>query len=178
MGWLDWIKPRAPAPAGPPAATASDCFDEAFRRVIGEEGGYTNDPRDPGGETRWGISKRAHPELDIATLSLEGARSLYRAEYWDAHRLSELPDRIAIAVFDGAVNSGAPAAIGWLQRALGAPSTGDMDDHTIAAAREATDPSGVLMRYWGHRLRFLADLATWPAFGRGWARRVARGLLS
>lgn len=178
MGWLDWLPKRAPAPTAPPAATASDCFDEAFRRVIGEEGGYTNDPKDPGGETQFGISKRAHPELDIAALTLDDARAIYRAEYWDAHRLGELPDRMAVALFDGVVNSGPRPAIAWLQKALGVLDTGEMDDHTIAAARGATDPSGVLMRYWGKRLQFLADLSTWPAFGRGWSRRVARGLLS
>lgn len=178
MGWLDWLRPRSDAPPAPPAATVVDCFPEAFARVIGEEGAYSNDSRDAGGETKFGISKRAHPELDIAALTLDDARAIYRAEYWDAHRLGELPDRIAVAVFDGAVNSGPRAAIAWLQRALGAPDTGEMDDHTIAAVRGATDPSGVLMRYWGHRLRFLADLSTWPAYGRGWSRRVARGLLA
>lgn len=178
MGWLDWLKPRAPAPIAPPASTSADCFPEAFARVIGEEGGYSNDERDPGGETKFGISKRAHPELDIAALTLDDARAIYRSDYWDAHRLGELPDRLAVAVFDGVVNSGPGPAIGWLQRAMGAPDTGAMDDHTIAAARAATDPSGVLMRYWGHRLRFLADLSTWPAYGRGWSRRVARGLLA
>lgn len=177
MSWLDWLKPRADtSPVAEPAAL--DAFPEAFSRTVGEEGGYVNDPRDPGGETKFGISKRAHPDVDIASLTIDQARDIYRRDYWDANRLGELPARMAVAVFDGAVNSGSRAAIGWFQRALGAPDTGEMDDHTIDAARGATDPSGVLMRYWGNRLRFMADLSTWPSFGRGWARRVARGLQS
>ena len=49
-------------------------FDEAFDTLIGHEGGYSNDPRDPGGETRYGISKRAYPDVNIATLTLEQAK--------------------------------------------------------------------------------------------------------
>ena len=176
MSWLNWLTRGAGSKAEEPAAL--DSFPEAFSRTVGEEGGYVNDPRDPGGATKFGISKRSHPDVDIENLTIDQARDIYRREYWDANRLGELPARMAVAVFDGCVNSGAHAAIGWFQRALGAPDTGDMDDHTIAAARAATDPSGVLMRYWGHRLRFLADLSTWPAYGRGWSRRVARGLLA
>lgn len=178
MSWLDWLKPSRAPESEAAALPAHDAFPEAFSRTVGEEGGYVNDSKDPGGETKFGISKRAHPDIDIAALTIDQARDIYRSDYWEPNRLGELPDRMAVAVFDGCVNSGSRAAIAWLQRALGAPDTGEMDDHTVGSARAATDPSGVLMRYWGHRLRFLADLSTWPAFGRGWSRRVARGLLS
>jgi lysozyme family protein len=189
MPWLDWLKRPAPAVESLPAEPA-DAFPSAFAWTVGEEGGFTDDPRDSGnwtagkvnaGEcrgTKYGISAAAHPDVDIAALTVDGARAIYREQYWDANRLGELPDRIGAAVFDGAVNSGARPAIAWLQKALGQPDTGVVDDQTIAAARAATDPSGVLMRYWGQRLKFLADLSTFPAFGRGWSRRVARGLLS
>ena len=57
-------------------------FDRAFRFLIGEEGGYVNDPADPGGETKFGISKRAYPQLDIKSLTLDQAKAIYRRDYW------------------------------------------------------------------------------------------------
>ena len=58
-------------------------FDQCFEKVIGFEGGYTLDPKDPGGETNWGISKRAYPSIDIKNLTREGAKEIYKRDYWD-----------------------------------------------------------------------------------------------
>ena len=58
-------------------------FDQAFAIVIGEEGGYVNDPNDPGGETKYGIAKNSHPNVDIANLTLDQAKAIYKTEYWD-----------------------------------------------------------------------------------------------
>lgn len=154
-------------------------FDKAFERLMGEEGGYVNDSRDPGGETAYGISKRAYPSVDIAALTLDGAKAIYRRDYWDAMRCDELPERIAAALFDSGVNSGRAPAVRWLQQALNVTADGVIGPQTIQAARQAAgDVDGVLMRFYGYRLRMLADLATWPSFGRGWARRVARNLIT
>ena len=81
-------------------------FDAAFLLVVGEEGGYVNDPRDPGGETKYGISKRAYPALDIANLTLDQAKAIYRKDYWDALELGTKPWSIALLQFDAAVNQG------------------------------------------------------------------------
>ena len=62
-------------------------FDRAFRFLIGEEGGYSADPHDPGGETKFGISKRAYPQLDIKSLTLDQAKAIYRRDYWDRLQL-------------------------------------------------------------------------------------------
>lgn len=154
-------------------------FDDAVARLLGEEGGYTNDSRDAGGETKYGISRAAYPSVDIASLTLDGAKAIYKRDYWDALRCDELPPRIAAALFDSAVNSGRGPATRWLQQALNVTADGVIGPATIQAAKQAAgDAEGVLMRFFGYRLRMLADLATWPAFGRGWARRVARNLIS
>ena len=152
-------------------------FDEAFDRLMQFEGGYSNDPRDPGGETRYGISKRAYPDEDIAGMTIMRARELYRRDYWDRCQCDQLPAWIAGQVFDAAVNSGVRQASIWLQRAVGAQPDGVIGAKTVACARRA-DPGTAIARFNGLRLRFMTDLQTWPAFSRGWARRIADNLLA
>lgn len=84
---------------------ASD-FNAAFDFVIGAEGGYVNDPKDPGGETKYGISKRAYPGLDIASLTIEQARDIYHLDYWLPAGCESLDQAKALIVFDAAVNQG------------------------------------------------------------------------
>ena len=70
------------------------------------EGGYANDPNDPGGETNYGISKRSYPDLDIKNLSLSNAISIYKRDYWDANSLDTVPLPLCIVMLDGYVNHG------------------------------------------------------------------------
>lgn len=150
-------------------------FDRAFDDLIAFEGGYVWDPRDPGGETRWGISKRAYPHVDIRNLTRDQARQIYYRDYWQRARCDQLPPGVAFDVFDAAVNSGIGQAIRWLQRAVGVADDGIVGPLTIAAVR-ALPPAVVQARMSGHRLQFMTDLSTWSAFGKGWARRVAINL--
>lgn len=85
-------------------------FDLAIEFVFRWEGGYSSDPADPGGETQFGISKRAHPTEDIAKLTRERARAIYHAEYWEPLGCDRLPGPVALAAFDYAVNAGVPRA--------------------------------------------------------------------
>jgi len=73
-------------------------FDKAFEILIGHEGGYVNDVNDRGGETRYGISKRAYPHIDIANLTLAQAKEIYRTDYWDKVKCSSLPPDLALLV--------------------------------------------------------------------------------
>ncbi len=70
-------------------------FDKLIDRVLSHEGGYSNDPQDPGGETQWGISKRAHPDVNIKALTRAQAIDIYRADYWDKIKGDQLPAGIA-----------------------------------------------------------------------------------
>lgn len=88
----------------------TESFDKALAFVLKWEGGYTCDPDDPGGETRWGISKRAHPGLDIANLTEEQAAEIYRTEYWDGAGCDDLPYPLDVCIFDCAVNCGVHVA--------------------------------------------------------------------
>lgn len=150
-------------------------FDRAFDKVIGHEGGYVNDPRDPGGETKYGISRRAYPNLDIRNLTLDQAKGIYKRDYWDRCLCDQLPGLLRFHIFDAAVNSGVKQAAIWLQRAVGANADGIVGPRTIAAAR-AANPERVVAHMTGQRLDFMADLKNWPVHGRGWAKRLASNL--
>jgi lysozyme family protein len=146
-------------------------FELAFEHVIGHEGGYVNDPRDPGGETKFGISKRAYPNEDIKNLTKERAFELYRADYWSRIRGDELPHGIAVCLFDYAVNSGITQAVKTLQRALGVTVDGDFGPATLAALKARTARS-LIVDFQAERLLFLTRLDTFQTYGRGWTRRV------
>lgn len=83
----------------------SDDFDKAVGFVLAREGGYSNDPLDPGGETKFGISKRSYPNEDIANLTEERAKEIYFADYWKPIAAA-LPHPADVVVFDTAVNQG------------------------------------------------------------------------
>lgn len=151
-------------------------FDRAFARTIGHEGGYVNHPADPGGETKFGITKRSYPAEDIRGMTIERAKLIYLRDYWQATRCHEMPEVIALEVFDNAINSGVGQATRWLQRALGVADDGVVGPVTLRAAQIAPNPQAVVARMLGHRLEFMADLSTWTSFSKGWARRVAKNL--
>lgn len=94
-------------------------FDEAFEHTIGLEGGYVNDPNDPGGETKFGISQQTYPELNIKHLTLDDARYIYKRDYWNPLRLDEIIDfKVAGEIFDTAINTGIRQAGLIVQEAL------------------------------------------------------------
>lgn len=87
---------------------------DAISRVIQREGGYVNDPDDIGGETKFGISKKAYPKLDIANLTEAEAARIYKRDYWDRINADKLPANIREMAFDAAVNQG----VAWTRKAL------------------------------------------------------------
>lgn len=151
-------------------------FDLAFDALLGHEGGFTDNPRDPGGATRWGITERVARTNgytgSMRDLPVDVAKRIARSEYWDAVKAEDLPAALRYAVFDAAYNSGTTQATYWLQRALGVKSDGVIGAQTILAAQQCT-PDRVLARMLGMRLQFMTNLPTWGTFGKGWARRIA-----
>jgi lysozyme family protein len=141
--------------------------------VLREEGGYVNDPRDPGGETKFGISKRAHPGLDIKALTEAGAIALYTADEWRALACAHLPAGLDLVAFDAGVNSGVLRGARWLQQALKVTPDGRIGPATLAAAT-AQPALPVIEAACASRMRFLRGLRTFATFGRGWSARVAR----
>src|SRR5438045_9518054 len=90
-------------------------FDQALALVLRFEGGYVNDEQDPGGETKFGISKRAYPNLDIRNLTPELAGQIYASDYWGPSGCDRLTPGMAVVVFDSAVHVGVRRAVAWLQ---------------------------------------------------------------
>ena len=162
-------------------------FSVAFENTIGHEGGLSLDRNDRGdwtsgvvgvGElkgTKYGVSAMSYPTLDIAGLSLAAARQLYFRDFWLPMRGDDLPEPIAVEVFDAAVNHGVRQATLLMQLALGVEADGYIGPVTIGAARNIA-PARFLARFNGERLMFYSDLATFNTFGRGWVRRVASNL--
>lgn len=151
-------------------------FDQAFERLIGHEGGYVNHPNDPGGETKYGISRRSYPGEDIAGLTLGRAKAIYLRDFWGAAGCDAVPDGVKFDLFDMAVNSGVRAAVKTLQMAVGETQDGILGPRTLQAAQSMPD-ARISARFNGARLGFMTSLPTWPTFGRGWARRIADNLM-
>lgn len=150
----------------------TDVFELALGLVLEHEGGYVNDPADPGGETIYGISRRAHPAAWAnGAPSVRQAAAIYRADYWDPIRCDELPAGLAVFLFDTAVNVGCRQAARLLQRVLRVTDDGVIGPMTIKAAR-AAEQDGLLSRLAAERLAHYAALSTWQRFGRGWSART------
>lgn len=147
----------------------SKAFGRCFDILLGHEGGVVDHPGDPGGRTKFGISQRAYPRVDIKNLTLDGARAIYLADYWRPIRGDELPISLALLVFDSAVNNGVGQAIRWLQRAADVPIDGVLGPRTIAAACAP----GVEARFHLTRALAMTEMSGWPTFGKGWAIRLA-----
>jgi len=108
-------------------------WPKAIEFVLKAEGGYTLDPRDPGGETMYGISKKSYPKLDIANLTIEQAQNIYKIDYWNRCKCDALPAGYDIAVMDMAVNQGVVTAIKCLQKTVGVDADGIIGPKTIEA---------------------------------------------
>lgn len=153
-------------------------FQIAFREVIGEEGGYVNDPHDPGGETKFGIAKRFHPKLDIKNLTLDQAREIYHREYWVPAQCDLFDQGLAIVYFDAVVNMGLHTAVRLMQEALGEVPDGVIGPRTRAAMEKQGEDREVIVRFQAERGLYYASRAHFDRYGRGWLRRVIRGAMA
>ena len=154
-------------------------FDEAFDRLLGFEGGYSNNPADPGGETMWGVTRRVATQEgyvgDMRALPRDTAKAIYRKRYWEPLRADSLPDALKYSLFDAAVNSGVSQAVKWLQRAMDVGDDGVLGPLTLDAAQRANGLR-LAVKLNAERLDFMTSLPTWGSFSRGWARRIAENL--
>jgi len=148
----------------------------AFEKLLKHEGGFSDHSADPGGKTRYGVTEAVAREAgyrgDMRELPLDLAQRIYKDKYWDAMQAEALPVDVRYIVFDGAVNSGITQSAKWLQRACGVKDDGVVGPATIRAANSLAS-DGLKRRILGQRLRFMATLPNWPAFGRGWVNRIA-----
>lgn len=144
--------------------------------VLKEEGGYTVDPNDHGGETNFGISKSSYPNVDIKNLTKEKALDIYSKDFWQACKCDELPTPLAIAVFDAAVNQGQKTAVKMLQMALNVTVDGIIGDVTIGAAFKAGPK--IVRQFLAQRMvryiRIIMKDQTQQVFAENWSSRLMR----
>lgn len=150
-------------------------YDKAFTLVIAAEGGYVNDPNDPGGETNFGISKRQYPNVDIKNLTLDDAKTIYQRDYWDAIQGDSLPWPLCAFVFDCAVNQGCDSAADFaaqkmLQGALGLTQDGIIGPATLSAAgRSGQWQAAKFMALRGVRY---TQSSKFDRYGQQWLTRI------
>jgi lysozyme family protein len=156
-------------------------FDTCLSHVLASEGGFVNNPKDPGGMTNLGCTKAVwemfvgHPvsEADMRNLTKDDVKPLYKRKYWDAVSGDKLPAGLDYAVFDAAINSGPGRAAKWLQQIVGVPADGAIGPGTLAAVN-AKPVQTLIAQYNDTRLQFMESLPTWGTFGKGWGNRVAQ----
>lgn len=155
-------------------------WDDSFAAVLKHEGGYVNNPRDPGGRTNLGVTQRAWEaylnrdvtETEMRALTPDIVKPFYKAMYWDKIKGDQLPVGVDYAAYDLAVNSGARRAAKYLQEIAGVFADGIIGPKSIDAI-EALDPEQTIEVLCDMRLNFLKRLTTFDTFGKGWSRRVA-----
>ncbi len=146
-------------------------FDQHIEVVLRHEGGYVNDPADPGGETNFGISKRSFPKEDIKGMTKARAIEIYRRHFWEPSKADQVSPRLQLLYLDTAVNCGVVTAIRLLQLAAGIKDDGVFGPKTAEAAAKVT-----LHQYADQRLAYYARIITrnprLAKFHKGWTRRV------
>lgn len=147
-------------------------FDRAIAILLEEEGGLADNPLDPGGLTKYGISQRSYPGLDIRALTPEAAAAIYARDFWPACGADKLPWPLCLFIFDHAVNAGSSSAIRCLQRAARVTADGKLGPATLGAAQRA-DLRLLCRQFNVERCRYYLRLSSFPTFGLGWIGRVA-----
>ena len=160
--------------------TSRELFEKAIEVVLEHEGGFVDHPDDKGGATNFGISERYNPGVDVANLTREAAIEIYWERYWEGKNYDRLPERLAIKVFDLAVNMGRRTAGAILQRALRAVGTrvsidGIIGRETSGAASRACEIAvlaAVRSEAAGeYRIRLVRDESQ-EVFAEGWIARA------
>ena len=151
-------------------------FDDIIEVVLHHEGGYVNDPKDPGGETNFGIAKRSHPDVDIKNLTKDEAKDIYYEDYWCANKVPHMPDDLKHIYFDMCVNQGKGRAVKILQRAANAKGAGLKVDGGMGPKTLAAMKGEEIQRVRAYRVKYYADLVTrkpdLEKFYFGWFRRA------
>ena len=151
-----------------------DNFDECLKMLLHHEGGYVNHPKDPGGETNLGVTKRVYEKWggtkDMKDLTVEDVAPIYKKEYWDRCKCDDLESGVDWAVFDWAVNSGTGRAAKAIQKICGAAQDGAIGPKTLALI--GTQNTQYVIEEFGKiRQDFYESLKTFDTFGKGWTRR-------
>lgn len=153
----------------------TDTLKTAMEWILKIEGGYVDDPTDRGGETKFGISAKAYPGVDIKNLTIEEATEIYRVDYWDGYRCGELNPVPGILLFDAVVQHNPKTAVRLLQEAAGVHIDGTIGPNTIAAAND-DDPRQIMLDNIRERAMYYHSIVTANSsqvkFLPNWYRRL------
>lgn len=158
---------------------AAENWNKCLEIILHHEGGYVNHPKDPGGETNLGVTKRVYEEWggkkDMKELTPADVSPIYKKNYWDRVRGDDLPAGLDLCVFDFGVNAGTGRAAKYLQKMIGTTPDGGIGPATLQKLKEYVDDQGVehtIKLYQMGRQKYYESLSTFSTFGRGWTRRV------
>ena len=156
-----------------------DNYEHCLEMILHHEGGYVNHPKDPGGETNLGVTKRVYEEWggekDMVDLLVEDVAPIYQKIYWDRCKCDDLPSGLDLCVFDFAVNAGPSRSAKFLQRLIGTTVDGGIGPNTLKAVHNYVEEVGLetaIEDYQSARQEYYEALDTFDTFGRGWTRRV------
>lgn len=152
---------------------------KCLETILHHEGGYVNHPKDPGGETNLGVTKRVYEEFggtkDMKDLTREDVEPIYKKNYWDRLKGDDLPAGLDLCVFDFGVNAGTGRAAKYLQSLIGTTPDGGIGPNTLAKVSEYVKENGLkntIENYSKARQEYYESLSTFDTFGKGWTRRV------
>ena len=153
-------------------------FDKCLAKLLSHEGGYVNHPKDPGGMTNLGVTKRVYDdwigrestEQEMRDLTPADVGPIYKKNYWDKVKGDDLPSGVDWCAFDWAVNSGSGRPAKAIQRAVGASADGAIGPMTLKAVADK-DPKEIIEYVFQVRQSFYESLKTFETFGKGWTRR-------
>ena len=162
---------------------AAENYQKCLAMILHHEGGYVNHPKDPGGMTNLGVTKRVYEdwvgysvsEHTMQNLTEEDVAPIYKKNYWDRIKADELSSGLDLCVFDFGVNAGTGRAAKYLQNLIGTVADGGIGPNTLRALANYVDSEGVesaIKNYQAERQSYYEKLKTFETFGRGWTRRV------
>jgi lysozyme family protein len=156
-----------------------DNWIKCLETILHHEGGYVNHPKDPGGETNLGVTKRVYEDFggskDMKDLTREDVEPIYKKNYWDRVKGDQLPEGLDLCVFDFGVNAGTGRAAKYLQTMIGTVADGGIGPNTLKTLDEYVKEHGLnetIKSYQVERQKYYESLSTFETFGRGWTRRV------
>ena len=154
-------------------------YDKCLETILHHEGGYVNHPKDPGGETNLGVTKRVYQEhggtKDMKDLLVEDVAPIYKKGYWDKMKCVDIPSGLDLCLFDFGVNAGPGRAAKFLQQMIGTTVDGGIGPMTLAKVEEYVRENGepvTVEKYQEMRQKYYENLSTFATFGKGWTRRV------
>ena len=154
-------------------------YEKCLEAILHHEGGYVNHPKDPGGETNFGVTKKVYDAWggtkDMKDLLIEDVAPIYKKNYWHKVKGDSLPAGLDLCIFDFGVNAGPGRAAKYIQTQIGTIADGGIGPNTLSKLDEYVARAGLektITEYQRVRQDYYESLSTFATFGRGWTRRV------